>query len=82
MGFIYQQFNLLPALTAEENVAIPLLIQGKRRNAAISEARLMLARVGLSDRTLFFFQESFRRATTTGGHRPGIGQQTTASGVR
>ncbi len=54
MGFIYQQFNLLPALTAAENVAIPLLIQGRRRNAAISEARLMLARVGLSDRTEFF----------------------------
>ena len=31
MGFIYQQFNLLPALTAAENVAIPLLIQGTRK---------------------------------------------------
>src|SRR5574340_360254 len=32
VGFIYQQFNLLPALTAAENVAIPLLIQGMGKN--------------------------------------------------
>lgn len=53
MGFIYQQFNLLPALTAAENVAIPLLIQGTRKKEAISRGRLMLERVGLGDRTEF-----------------------------
>ncbi len=53
MGFIYQQFNLLPALTAAENVAVPLLIQGSGRNDAIQRARLMLERVGLGDRTEF-----------------------------
>ncbi len=53
MGFIYQQFNLLPALTAAENVAVPLLIQGTRKNEAISRGRLMLERVGLGDRTEF-----------------------------
>ncbi len=53
MGFIYQQFNLLPALTAAENVAVPLLIQGSRKNEAIRRARLMLERVGLGDRTEF-----------------------------
>ncbi|MBI4000835.1 MAG: ATP-binding cassette domain-containing protein, partial [Nitrospira defluvii] len=53
MGFIYQQFNLLPALTAAENVAVPLLIQGSRKNEAIKRARLMLERVGLGDRTEF-----------------------------
>ncbi len=53
MGFIYQQFNLLPALTAAENVAVPLLIQGVRRPEAIRRARLMLERVGLGDRTEF-----------------------------
>lgn len=53
MGFIYQQFNLLPALTAAENVAIPLLIQGIRKKEAITRARLMLERVGLGDRTEF-----------------------------
>ena len=53
MGFIYQQFNLLPALTAAENVAIPLLIQGVGRKEAIARGRLMLERVGLGDRTEF-----------------------------
>jgi putative ABC transport system ATP-binding protein len=53
MGFIYQQFNLLPALTAAENVAVPLLIQRIRRSEALRRARMMLDRVGLVDRTEF-----------------------------
>lgn len=53
MGFIYQQFNLLPALTAAENVAVPLLIQKMRRPEALRRARAMLGRVGLGDRVDF-----------------------------
>jgi len=53
MGFVYQQFNLLPALTAAENVAVPLLIQKTGRHEALQHARAMLDRVGLSDRTEF-----------------------------
>lgn len=53
MGFIYQQFNLLPALTAAENVAVPLLIQKINRSAALRRARAMLDRVGLGDRAEF-----------------------------
>jgi putative ABC transport system ATP-binding protein len=53
MGFIYQQFNLLPALTAAENVAIPLFIQRIARPEALRRARAMLDRVGLGDRTEF-----------------------------
>lgn len=53
MGFIYQQFNLLPTLTAAENVAVPLLIQSCRKTAALKRARVMLERVGLGDRTDF-----------------------------
>jgi putative ABC transport system ATP-binding protein len=53
MGFIYQQFNLLPALTAAENVAVPLLIQNIGRSEALRRARGMLNRVGLTDRTEF-----------------------------
>jgi len=53
MGFIFQQFNLLPALTAAENVAVPLLIQGLAQRQAIARARTMLERVGLGDRTEF-----------------------------
>lgn len=53
MGFIYQQFNLLPALTAAENVAVPLLIQHIGRREALHRARTMLERVGLGDRAEF-----------------------------
>lgn len=53
MGFVYQQFNLLPALTAAENVAVPLLIHGEGRHAAMARARAMLDRVGLGDRADF-----------------------------
>ncbi len=53
MGFVYQQFNLLPALTAAENVAVPLLIQKVGRHEAVRRARSMLDRVGLGDRSEF-----------------------------
>jgi len=50
IGFIFQFFNLLPTLTAAENVALPLLIDGKR--IADYRARIdeLLALVGLADR--------------------------------
>jgi putative ABC transport system ATP-binding protein len=50
VGFVFQQFNLLPSLTAVENVAIPLLIQGWPRRAALAAAGEVLASVGLGDR--------------------------------
>jgi putative ABC transport system ATP-binding protein len=50
IGFVFQAFNLLPTLTAAENVAVPLLINGVARPKAIAAAREMLARVGLGDR--------------------------------
>jgi putative ABC transport system ATP-binding protein len=50
IGFVFQVFNLLPALTARENVAIPLLIQGKPRKSAIEHAQLLLHSVGLASR--------------------------------
>jgi putative ABC transport system ATP-binding protein len=50
IGFVFQFFNLLPSLTAEENVTLPAVI-AKRRDPAIRErARALLDRVGLSDR--------------------------------
>ncbi len=51
IGFVFQQFNLLPTLTAAENVSIPLLINGTPRRVAIERARAALDRVGLGDRT-------------------------------
>jgi putative ABC transport system ATP-binding protein len=47
IGFVFQFFNLLPSLTAEENVLLPALIA--RRNAP-QRARALLERVGLGDR--------------------------------
>ncbi len=48
VGFIFQSFNLLPALTAELNVALPLRLAGRR--PARREVREVLAAVGLADR--------------------------------
>lgn len=50
VGFVFQQYNLLPALTATENVAIPLLIQGQPRAQALEKAREVLEAVGLGSR--------------------------------
>ena len=51
IGFVFQAFNLLPTLTAAENVAVPLLILGTPRKDAIERAEEALRRVGLGDRT-------------------------------
>ncbi|MFN7020809.1 MAG: ABC transporter ATP-binding protein [Phycisphaerales bacterium] len=51
VGFVFQAFNLLPSLSAAQNVAVPLLINGVPTSRAVREAREMLARVGLGDRT-------------------------------
>ena len=50
IGFVFQGFNLLPALTAEENVAVPLLIGGAPRPRARQRAREILEVVGLGAR--------------------------------
>jgi putative ABC transport system ATP-binding protein len=50
VGFVFQAFNLIPTLTAAENVAVPLLILGRSRKEAIGTARETLERVGLGDR--------------------------------
>ncbi|MFE9661331.1 ATP-binding cassette domain-containing protein [Streptomyces sp. NPDC005955] len=48
IGFVFQSFNLLPSLTAEQNVALPLRLAGRRPGRA--RVREALARVGLADR--------------------------------
>jgi putative ABC transport system ATP-binding protein len=50
IGFVFQAFNLVPALTAAENVSIPLLLQGVPHASAQARAKEMLDRVGLGDR--------------------------------
>jgi putative ABC transport system ATP-binding protein len=51
LGFVFQQYNLLPALTAAENVAVPLLAAGVARKLALDRATAVLSRLGLERRS-------------------------------
>ncbi|MHA1568663.1 MAG: ABC transporter ATP-binding protein [Alphaproteobacteria bacterium] len=50
IGFVFQFFNLLPTMSALENVSLPLILGGLRRHKANERAREILTRVGLGDR--------------------------------
>ena len=50
IGFIFQFFNLLPTLTAVENVMLPLVLDGQAEGPTQARAGLLLKRVGLDDR--------------------------------
>ncbi|MDP1625218.1 MAG: ABC transporter ATP-binding protein [bacterium] len=50
LGYVFQDYALLPDLTAEENVALPLMMQGKSKMVAYTEAHTALERVGLGHR--------------------------------
>ena len=54
IGFVFQNFNLLPRETALENVALPLLYAGVPRHERLERAREVLDGVGLSDRLDFY----------------------------
>jgi putative ABC transport system ATP-binding protein len=50
IGFVFQAFNLIPSLSARENIAVPLMLTGVPRAAAMGRADELLALVGLADR--------------------------------
>ena len=50
VGFVFQSYNLLPELTAVENVAMPLMFRGVPKEVRELEAKKMLCRVGLANR--------------------------------
>ncbi len=50
IGFVFQAFNLLPSLNAAENVSVPLIINGVKRDTAKQQAIEVLERVGLGER--------------------------------
>ncbi len=51
IGFVFQQFNLLPRLTAAENVALPLIYSGIPKRERLERAKAMLEKVQLADRS-------------------------------
>jgi putative ABC transport system ATP-binding protein len=50
VGFVFQSFNLLPRLTANENVALPLMFSGVPERERLARAQMLLERVGLGAR--------------------------------
>lgn len=63
LGFVFQQADLLPGLTALENVALPLLYRGVKKRERLEKAAEMLDKVGLSERM------TFRPNQLSGGQR-------------
>ncbi len=57
IGFVFQFFNLLPTLTAVENVALPLMLAGQSRSQARKKALPVIDRMGLLDRADHFSEE-------------------------
>jgi len=52
LGFVFQAFNLIPALTAAENAAAPLLIAGESRGKAVKKAEALLGQMGFDQRMM------------------------------
>jgi putative ABC transport system ATP-binding protein len=50
IGFVFQAFNLIPSLTARENIAVPLVLTGRDRKSSFARADELLDQVGLSER--------------------------------
>jgi len=63
VGFVFQAFNLIPSLTARENVAVPLVMTGTDRRTAFERADALLNQVGLAQRA------SHKPARLSGGQQ-------------
>ena len=67
IGFVFQNFNLLPRQSVLENVALPLLYAGVRKKDRLVRAKEMLTRVGLEDRV------NFKPTQLSGGQKQRVG---------
>ncbi|MEG2175152.1 MAG: ABC transporter ATP-binding protein, partial [Oscillospiraceae bacterium] len=67
IGFVFQSYNLLPAMTAAENVAMPLLFRGASRITRERESATMLKKVGLGNRL------THRPSQMSGGQQQRVG---------
>ena len=67
LGFIFQSYNLLPTMTAAENVALPLMFQGVDRKTRLELAKAELARMGLASRA------DHRPTEMSGGQQQRVG---------
>ena len=63
VGFVFQAFNLIPSLSALENIAVPLLLSGRTHRDAFARARNLIETVGLTDRA------GHRPAALSGGQQ-------------
>jgi putative ABC transport system ATP-binding protein len=57
IGFVFQAFNLIPTLTAAENVAVPLIINGGNRHDSVESANAVLEKVGFDRRMISSFPQ-------------------------
>lgn len=73
VGFVFQQFNLIPSLSAIENVSVPCLLTGRSDREAEERAEHWLEAVGLGNHFGFLSPGNVRWPATTGGHCPGLG---------
>ena len=74
LGFVFQFFNLLPVLTAEENLVLPLSIAGRKPDQAWVDQ--LIDTVGLQDRRTHRPRRALRRPAAAGRRGPGAGLQT------
>ena len=82
VGFVFQQFNLLPALTAAENVAVPLVIQGWSKRKAVARGEGAARKDGHGRSREQSAGQALRRPAAARGDRPGAGASSAPAGVR
>ena len=82
IGFVFQQYNLLPALSAAENAAIPLVIAGWPKERAVSSAAECWRRWAWASKLYEPAQQALGRSDAAGGHRPRHRARAAPPGVR